>query len=120
MKLSLRIKLFLFVPVFALVPWLGYQTFQKLQHFATEAQSEALRVLAESLKPELDALGRMDKLPGLRLAPEPMRRVPLLDGFFDEWPDAPDALADDRVRLKIGQCDVRLAFALEVGDSTRF
>lgn len=120
MKLSLRIKLFLFVPVFALVPWLGYQTFQKLQNFATEAQSEALRVLAESLKPELDALGRMDKLPGLRLAPEPMRRVPLLDGFFDEWPDTPDALADDRMRLKIGQFDDRLAFALEVRDSTRF
>ena len=58
MKFSLRIKLFLFVPVFALVPWLGYQTFQKLQYFATEAQSEALRVLAESLKPELDILNR--------------------------------------------------------------
>ena len=120
MKLSLRIKLFLFVPVFALVPWLGYQTFQKLQHFATEAQSEALRVLAESLKPELDTLLRADKLSGLRLVPEPMRRVPLLDGFFDEWPDAPYALADDRVRLKIGQFDDRLAFALEVRDSTRF
>ena len=120
MKLSLRIKLFLFVPVFALVPWLGYQTFQKLQHFATEAQAEALRVLAESLKPELDTLLRADKLSGLRLVPEPMRRVPLLDGFFDEWPDAPYALADDRVRLKIGQFDDRLAFALEVRDSTRF
>ena len=120
MKLSLRIKLFLFVPVFMLVPWLGYQTFQKLQHFATEAQSEALRVLAESLKPELDTLARADKLPGLRLVPEPMRRVPLLDGFFDEWPDAPFALADDRIRLKIGQFDDRLAFALEVRDSTRF
>jgi signal transduction histidine kinase len=120
MKLSLRIKLFLFVPVFVLVPWLGYQTFQKLQHFATEAQSEALRVLAESLKPELDTLARADKLPGLRLVPEPMRRVPLLDGFFDEWPDAPFALADDRIRLKIGQFDDRLAFALEVRDSTRF
>jgi signal transduction histidine kinase len=46
--------------------------------------------------------------------------VPLLDGFFDEWPDAPDTLADDRVRLKIGQFDDRLAFALEVRDTTRF
>jgi len=120
MKLSLRIKLFLFVPVFALVPWLGYQTFQKLQHFATEAQSEALRVLAESLKPELDALNPIDKQPGLRLGPEPMRRPPVLDGFFDEWPDGPDALADDRMSLKIGQFDDRLAFALEVKDTTRF
>ena len=94
MKLSLRIKLFLFVPVFALVPWLGYQTFHKLQHFATEAQSEALRVLAQSIKPELDLLVRADKLPGLRLIPEPMRRAPFLDGFFDEWTDAPDALND--------------------------
>ena len=120
MKLSLRIKLFLFVPVFALVPWLGYQTFHKLQYFATEAQSEALRVLAQSIKPELDLLARTDKLPGLRLIPEPMRSVPFLDGFFDEWTDAPDALNDDRIRLKIGQFDDRLAFALEVGDLTRF
>ena len=82
MKFSLRIKLFLFVPVFALVPWLGYQTFQKLQTFATEAQSEALRVLAQSLKPELDALVRPDAQPGLRITPEPMRREPVLDGFF--------------------------------------
>lgn len=120
MKLSLRIKLFLFVPVFALVPWLGYQTFHKLQYFATEAQSEALRVLAQSIKPELDLLARTDKLPGLRLIPEPMRSVPFLDGFFDEWTDAPDALNDDRIRLKIGQFDDRLAFALEVRDLTRF
>ena len=120
MKLSLRIKLFLFVPVFALVPWLGYQTFHKLQYFATEAQSEALRVLAQSIKPELDLLARSDKLPGLRLIPEPMRSVPFLDGFFDEWTDAPDALNDDRIRLKIGQFDDRLAFALEVRDLTRF
>ena len=120
MKLSLRIKLFLFVPVFALVPWLGYQTFHKLQYFATEAQSEALRVLAQTIKPELDLLARTDKLPGLRLIPEPMRSVPFLDGFFDEWTDAPDALNDDRIRLKIGQFDDRLAFALEVRDLTRF
>ena len=120
MKLSLRIKLFLFVPVFALVPWLGYQTFHKLQYFATEAQSEALRVLAQTIKPELDLLARTDKLPGLRLIPEPMRSVPFLDGFFDEWTGAPDALNDDRIRLKIGQFDDRLAFALEVRDLTRF
>ena len=56
MMLSLRTKLFMFVPVFALVPWLGYQTFHKLQHFATQAQSEALRVLAQSLQPELDTV----------------------------------------------------------------
>ena len=100
MKFSLRIKLFLFVPVFALVPWLGYQTFQKLQHFATEAQSEALRVLAQSLKPELDILSRPETIAGLRVTPEPMRRAPVIDGFFDEWPDTPDALADDRIRMK--------------------
>ena len=110
----------MFVPVFALVPWLGYQTFHKLQYFATEAQSEALRVLAQSIKPELDLLARSDKLPGLRLIPEPMRSAPFLDGFFDEWTDAPDALNDDRIRLKIGQFDDRLAFALEVRDLTRF
>ncbi len=120
MKLSLRIKLFLFVPVFAMVPWLGYQTFQKLQHFATEAQSEALRVLAESLKPELDILSRPETIAGLRVAPEPMRRAPVIDGFFDEWPNTPDALADDRIRVKVGQFDDQIIFALEVKDSTRF
>ncbi|MDC3058249.1 ATP-binding protein [Litorivicinus sp.] len=120
MKLSLRIKLFLFVPVFVLVPWLGYQTFQKLQHFAAEAQSEALRVVAESLKPELDILSRPETIAGLRIAPEPMRRAPVIDGFFDEWPNIPDALADDRIRLKVGQFDDQIVFALEVKDSTRF
>ena len=67
----------MFVPVFALVPWLGYQTFQKLQHFATQAQSEALRVLAQSLQPELDAVLRPQSHPGLRFVPEPMRREPV-------------------------------------------
>ena len=89
MKLSLRIKLFLFVPVFVLVPWLGYQTFQKLQHFATEAQSEALRVLAESLKPELDILSRPETIAGLRIVPEPMRRAPVIDGFSMNGPTPP-------------------------------
>ncbi|HBX27157.1 MAG TPA: hypothetical protein DEF72_06975 [Gammaproteobacteria bacterium] len=120
MKLNLRTKLFMFVPVFALVPWLGYQTFQKLQYFATEAQSEALHILAQSLQPELDATLRSDSQPGLRFAPEPMRREPVLDGFFDEWPDTRYVLDDDQILLKIGQFDDRIAFALEVKDSTRF
>ncbi|HAN80919.1 MAG TPA: hypothetical protein DCQ47_05650 [Gammaproteobacteria bacterium] len=120
MKLNLRTKLFMFVPVFALVPWLGYQTFQKLQHFATQAQSEALHILAQSLQPELDAMLRPDSQLGLRFAPEPMRRVPVLDGFFDEWPDTPYVLDNDQILLKIGQFDDQIAFALEVKDSTRF
>ncbi len=110
----------MFVPVFALVPWLGYQTFQKLQHFATQAQSEALHILAQSLQPELDAMLRPDSQLGLRFAPEPMRRVPVLDGFFDEWPDTPYVLDNDQILLKIGQFDDQIAFALEVKDSTRF
>lgn len=110
----------MFVPVFALVPWLGYQTFQKLQHFATQAQSEALHILAQSLRPELDATLRPDPQLGLRFAPEPMRRVPVLDGFFDEWPDTRYVLDDDQILLKIGQFDDQIAFALEVKDSTRF
>ena len=110
----------MFVPVFALVPWLGYQTFQKLQHFATQAQSEALHILAQSLQPELDAMLRPDPQLGLRFAPEPMRRVPVLDGFFDEWPDTRYVLDDDQILLKIGQFDDQIAFALEVKDSTRF
>jgi signal transduction histidine kinase len=110
----------MFVPVFALVPWLGYQTFQKLQHFATQAQSEALRVLAQSLQPELDAVLRPNPQPGLRFAPEPMRSEPVLDGFFDEWPATGHVLDDDRISLKLGQFDDQIAFALEVSDSTRF
>ena len=120
MMLSLRTKLFMFVPVFALVPWLGYQTFQKLQHFATQAQSEALRVLAQSLQPELDAVLRPDSQPGLRFVPEPMQREPVLDGFFDEWPATGHVFDDDRISLKLGQFDDQIAFALEVNDSTRF
>ena len=108
----------MFVPVFALVPWLGYQTFQKLQHFATQAQSEALRVLAQSLQPELDAVLRPESQPGSRVSPEPMRREPILDGFFDEWPATGYVLDDDRISLKLGQFDDQIAFALEVNDST--
>lgn len=110
----------MFVPVFALVPWLGYQTFQKLQHFATQAQSEALRVLAQSLQPELDAMSRPDSQLGLRFTPEPMRREPVLDGFFDEWPVTRHVLGDDGISLMLGQFDDQIAFALEVNDSTRF
>ena len=110
----------MFVPVFALVPWLGYQTFHKLQHFATQAQSEALRVLAQSLQPELDAVLRPESQPGLRFVPEPMRREPFLDGFFDEWPATGHVFDDDRISLKLGQFDDQIAFALEVNDSTRF
>ena len=48
-----------------------------------------------------------------------MRREPILDGVFDEWP-AGYVLDDDRISLKLGQFDDQIAFALEVNDSTRF
>ena len=86
MKLSLRVKLFVFVPVLALLPWLGYQTFQKLEVFATEAQTEALRVLAEPLRVELEALAPPIPPRGLTFTVEPLAQAPVLDGFVDDCP----------------------------------
>ena len=48
MRWSLRAKLFVFVPVLAVLPWLGWHTLERLQLFAIRAQTEALAVLADT------------------------------------------------------------------------
>ena len=119
MKLSLRTKLFLFVPVVALVPWLGYQTYDRLTRFAVEAQTESLRTLAEILQAELQTVRIQTPPSGTVLAASPLLRAPTLDGFFDEWPEPTPQLRDDQIALKIGQFDGVLLFGLEVTDRTR-
>jgi len=81
MRLSLRTKLFLFVPVVALVPWLGYQTYDRLTRFAVEAQTESLRTLAEILQAELQTVRIQTPPAGTVLAASPLLRAPTLDGF---------------------------------------
>jgi signal transduction histidine kinase len=120
MKLSLRVKLFVFVPVLALLPWLGYQTLQKLEVFATEAQTEALRVLAEPLRVELEALAPPIPRRGLTFTVEPLAQAPVLDGFVDDWPIGSAVLNDDRVGLRLGQYGASVYLVAEVRDATRF
>lgn len=119
MRLSLRTKLFLFVPVMALVPWLGYQTYDRLTRFAIEAQTESLRTLAEILHAELQTVSIQMPSKGSVLDASPLLRAPTLDGFFDEWPEPAPQLQDDQIALRIGQFDDMLLFGLEVTDRTR-
>ena len=119
MRLSLRTKLFLFVPVMALVPWLGYQTYDRLTRFAIEAQTESLRTLAEILHAELQTVSIQIPSKGSVLDASPLLRAPTLDGFFDEWPEPAPQLQDDQIALRIGQFDDVLLFGLEVTDRTR-
>lgn len=119
MKLSLRAKLFLFVPIIALVPWLGYQTLTKLQQFAIQAQTESLRVLADSLRPAVNKVDSKSVQKSLVLVPEPLNRKPSIDGFFDEWSASPQ-LTGDELSLMIGQFDDIVYFAATVSDATRF
>jgi signal transduction histidine kinase len=119
MRLSLRTKLFLFVPVMALVPWLGYQTYDRLTQFAVEAQTQSLQTLAEILHAELETVRIPEPPEGAVLDASPLLRKPTLDGFFDEWPEPTPTLQDDQIALKIGQFDDVLHFGLEVADQLR-
>lgn len=120
MRLSLRVKLFVFVPVLAVLPWLGYQTINKLQVFAAQAQTEALRVLAETLRVELDSLPPPTMQKGLHLPVEALGQAPVIDGFVDDWPSSVPALSDDLLTLRLGQFADVMYVVAEVRDRTRF
>ncbi len=120
MRLSLRVKLFVFVPVLALLPWLGYQTLHKLQLFATEAQAEALRVLADTLRVELDTIPVDAPTGGLTLTVEPLPQAPVLDGFVDDWPVGSEVLSDGLIGLRIGQYADSVYWVAEIRDASRF
>ncbi len=120
MRLGLRLKLFLFVPVVALLPWLGYQTYVKLDVFVVEAQAESMRVLAETLRAELDALPPSRARASRGLAVEPFAEPSVIDGFMDDWPAINPVLSDERLSLYLGQYDQMVTLVAEIRDPTRF
>lgn len=122
MKWSLRAKLFVFVPVLALLPWLGWQTLDRLQQFATRAQTEALAILAETLADELHSLPPSTWRQFQGLSGEPvsvLANPPTLDGFVDDWIDAPILTLSQMVQLRVGQVGDQVYFVVEVKDSSR-
>ena len=112
---------FMFVPVFALVPWLGYQTFQKPSISPPRHNLRLYAFWHRSLQSELDAVLRPQSQPGLRFVPEPIyASLFLMDSSMNGRLLASHVVDDDRISLKLGQFDDQIAFALEVNDSTRF
>ena len=120
MKWSLRAKLFLFVPVLAALPWLGFQTYERLTQFAVQAQTDSLRTIADILHAALETEAFDPQVASTVLTTEPLTRSPTLDGFFDEWPVNQPSLADNRMALRVGQFDGTLVFGLDVSDRSRF
>ena len=122
MRWSLRAKLFVFVPVLAVLPWLGWHTLERLQLFAIRAQTEALEVLAETLADELSTQpsGLWAPMPHIAGRPPAIASLaPVLDGFLDDWPVV-DAIALSQIAmLRVAQRADQLYLAIDILDSTR-
>ncbi|NBS11308.1 MAG: hypothetical protein EBS77_01370 [Gammaproteobacteria bacterium] len=122
MKWSLRAKLFVFVPVLALLPWLGWQTLERLQLFAIRAQTEALAVLAQTLAQELSSEASVRWRPSQSLPGRPPATAlqsPVLDGFLDDWVEAQPIALSQLVTLRAMQRGAALYLAIDVRDLTR-
>lgn len=122
MRWSLRAKLFVFVPVLAVLPWLGWHTLERLQLFAIRAQTEALAVLADTLAQELSTqpLGPWMLKPQISGSPPAIAsQAPVLDGFLDDWPVMDSIPLSQIATLRVAQRADQLYLAIDIRDSTR-
>jgi signal transduction histidine kinase len=124
--MSLRLKLLLISLLTLLLPWAGYKYAQEMENALRQAESESLTAMAKTIAASLqgrdDWLYRVpsgEELPKPErydLVPIPLSGEPYIDGYVDEWPDAPHAWkyfnhGNDRLGILTGVRD-RMFYAL--------
>jgi signal transduction histidine kinase len=129
--MSLRLKLLLLSLLTLVLPWAGYKYALEIETVLQAAESESLAGMAQTIAASLQ--GRDDLLyrgpTGERLprperfdlVPIPLPGEPYLDGYIEEWPDAPGAWkyfnhGKDRLGILTGVHERMFYALLEVRD----
>ena len=99
--MSLRLKLLLLSLLTLVLPWAGYRYALEIENVLQESERQSLAVTAQTIAASLQ--GRDDllyrgstgeQLPRperFDLIPLPLPGEPFIDGYTEEWPDAPGA-----------------------------
>ncbi len=129
--MSLRLKLLLISLLTLVLPWAGYKYAQEMEKALREAESQSLAAMAKTIAASLQGREELlyrgatgEQLPKPErydLVPIPLSGEPFVDGYVEEWPEAPGAWkyfshGNDRLGILTGVRD-RMFFArIEVRD----
>ena len=129
--MSLRLKLLLLSLLTLMLPWAGYKYAQEMEIALRQAESESLTAMAKTIAASLQGRDELlyraptgDELPKPErydLVPIPLSGEPFIDGYVDEWPDAPGAWkyfnhGNDRLGILTGVRDRMFYALLDVRD----
>src|SRR3569623_1047374 len=99
--MSLRLKLLLLSLLTLALPWAGFKYAQEMEASLRQAESASLTAMAKTIAASLQGRDELlyrvptgEQLPRPErydLGPLPLSGEPYIDGYVDEWPDAPHA-----------------------------
>jgi len=125
--MKLRTKLVALSLLTLLLPWSGWKLLQELEGFLRETQQGALLASARTMAGAIpmEFRSRLLFLPEPYVSLRSLQRVPALDGYSDDWPDAGQGLefgSEDgelTVSLLAGSHAGRLFILFDVNDASR-
>jgi two-component system sensor histidine kinase ChvG len=125
MRVSLRLKLLLLLPLLGLLLWLGWRYFNAINSVVDQSQLQAASRVAEAVasnirSAELPPLVSLNPLSGQPLSVYALHQPLTLDGFFGDWPRHHPLTELGRIRLRAAQWRDRLYLAIEVDDASRY
>jgi two-component system sensor histidine kinase ChvG len=99
--MSLRLKLLLLSLLTLVLPWAGYRYALEIENVLQESERQSLAVTAQTIAASLQGRDvllyrgptgeQMPRPERYDLIPLPLPGEPFLDGYVEEWPDAPGA-----------------------------
>jgi len=129
--MSLRLKLLLLSVLTLVLPWAGYKYAQEMEKALRDAESQSLTAMAKTIAASLQGRDELlyrgptgEELPSAErydLVPIPLTGEPFVDGYVEEWPDAPGAWkyfthGNDRLGILTGVRDRMFYAQLDVRD----
>ncbi|RDE25238.1 hypothetical protein DV711_06720 [Motiliproteus coralliicola] len=147
MRLTLRKKLLLMLPLLGLVPWLGLRYFDAINQVVDQSQIQAARLVAEAAAANIVNRAETEdwwSADPSRVAVESgdgssattgdtdtdtmvsaipvygLRQALTLDGFFSDWPEHLAHVRHEGLQLRAAQYRQQLYLAIEVDDGSRY
>ena len=101
---GLRRKLIPIALLLLALPWLGWQTLTTIDQLAGESETQALRLVGQSLARQLAQSESSFNAPGSTQPLVPSINFQLqIDGFLDEWPQNSPVYSNDQVTVRFAQ-----------------
>ena len=124
MRIGLRGKLLLVLPLLGLVPWLGLRYFDATTQVVDHSQLQSTRQVGLALVPILAQQAWPESSPtsiaaATQLSIYALAQPLTLDGFFDDWPEHHRSTNLGRLNVRVAQLRQQLYLALEVTDASR-